>query len=339
MARQLQKSTLYILKMEDPSGGKVPPFYKIGITKHTVGKRIRQLQTGNPFRIVPFVTYDIEGAELVERHLHRTFSENRRILEWFSLSEDELSEVLSETDRFRSEIEELVVEVRMLDQVESDDNLIDPTEEAREIHRELIELHASKTKNDLRMKEVKSRILALTLNSKGIDGISQVSVVKPKPSFKKALLRMSQKELYDRYLTLPELNQKLRIIGKKTPSDFSDYYDAAKKAKDLIPVVHPLEVTDQYIQRTPEVVQLHSEYISLAAEGGITEGDILLASMRLKVICGTSGGIKDICEYTRQERLVFDVDKFKVDNPDVYSQFTTTGAMSVRTNVKRSRDY
>ena len=61
--------------------------------------------------------------------------------------------------------------------------------------------------------------------------------------------------------------------------------------------------------------------------------------MRLKVICGTSGGIKDVCEYTRQERLVFDVDKFKVDNPDVYSQFTTTGAMSVRANVKRSRDY
>ena len=61
--------------------------------------------------------------------------------------------------------------------------------------------------------------------------------------------------------------------------------------------------------------------------------------MRLKVICGNSGGIRGICEYVRQEKPVFDVDRFKVENPDVYSQFVTQGPMATRTSVKRSRDY
>ena len=67
MARQLQKGVLYFLALEDPAGGAVPPFYKIGVTTDTVDKRIRQLQTGNPFRIVPHRTLVLEGAEFVER--------------------------------------------------------------------------------------------------------------------------------------------------------------------------------------------------------------------------------------------------------------------------------
>ena len=339
MARQLQKSTLYVLKMEDPSEGQVPPFYKIGITKDSVQKRIRQLQTGNPYRIVPHTAIVIEGAELVERHLHRTFSQNRRILEWFSLAEDELAEVISEAERFRDEIEGLVVKVRKLDETPSNEDLVEPSEEAREAHEELIELHAAKSQINLRMKETKSKLLALTRNSKGIDGISQVSVIRPKPSFKKGLLRMAKRDLYESYLTLTELKPKWKVIGTKKPSQFSDYYDAAKKADKLVPTIHPMEVTGDYIDRTPNAVQLHSEYISLSSEEGAIAGDILLASMRLKVICGNSGGIRGICEYVRQEKPVFDVDRFKVENPDVYSQFVTQGPMATRTSVKRSRDY
>ena len=38
MAREMQKAILYVLKLEDPTGGPVPPFYKIGITTDTVDK-------------------------------------------------------------------------------------------------------------------------------------------------------------------------------------------------------------------------------------------------------------------------------------------------------------
>ena len=37
---------MYVLGLEDPAGGLVPPYYKLGITTGTVAKRIRQLQNG-----------------------------------------------------------------------------------------------------------------------------------------------------------------------------------------------------------------------------------------------------------------------------------------------------
>ncbi len=339
MARQLQKAILYVLKLEDPSGGPIPPFYKIGITTDTVEKRIRQLQTGNPFRIVPHTTYSIEGAELVERHLHRMFTNNRRILEWFALSDDELSEVLSEAERFRDEVEDLVVAVRGLDETYSDDRMIDPTSEATALHLEAVRLHAEKIQNDLRMKEAKAQILKLTDVSKGIEGISQVSIYSPKTSFRKADLKKHEPKLYDQYMTLSEFKSSLKVIGQHTPSKFPKLYDANKAAQAQVPKVSPDDVKDEYLKRTNDAVQLHTSYIMMASDNGLIERDLTMVRMKLKVICGDARGIRGVCEYVREDRLTFDVDRFKVEHPDVHSRFTTLGTTTRRATVKRSRDY
>lgn len=59
--------------------------YKIGYTKSSVERRIRQLQTGNGYNIREVCRYETEMGQSVERALHNFYSYCRREGEWFEL--------------------------------------------------------------------------------------------------------------------------------------------------------------------------------------------------------------------------------------------------------------
>ena len=61
--------------------------YKVGVTSN-VSKRIKQLQTGNGFKIKEVVSYEFfDMAYYIENKLHNKFKECNMLGEWFSLSE------------------------------------------------------------------------------------------------------------------------------------------------------------------------------------------------------------------------------------------------------------
>ena len=306
MARQLQKGVLYFLALEDPAGGAVPPFYKIGVTTDTVDKRIRQLQTGNPFRIVPHRTLVLEGAEFVERHLHRLYSANRRMLEWFTLSPDELEEVIEEAEGFAEGVSDLIVEVRELDTTPSTRAMMSPTPEAIQLHGEAVRLEGMKTQNALRIKTVKSRILATVGTKRGIPGIVTVSIYKPVTSFKKAQLKKADPVLYEQYMTNTKFKQAMTILGKPKPSDFTRLFDEHKQAAATIPKTAPDDVEDEKLDRTDDTIDLHDDYVRLLEKDATIDRDLVLVKMRLKSICGDSIGIDGVCTYLREDRKVFD---------------------------------
>jgi len=78
---------VYLIKIvnEDKS------LYKIGFTKGSVHKRIRELQTGCPYEIKVVNTYDSEYGTVIESALHNMFIHKKTFGEWFSLDlEDEV---------------------------------------------------------------------------------------------------------------------------------------------------------------------------------------------------------------------------------------------------------
>ncbi len=338
-ARILQKATLYVLGLEDPAGGAVPPYYKVGITTDTVAKRIRQLQTGNPYRIVALHTFEIEGAEIVEQNLHRVYAPNRRILEWFELSDDELAAVLQAAEDLRDDIEALVVEVRDLDQQHSNDTMLNPTTEATDLHLQAVALEGQKTQNSLRVATVRSMLARITGTTRGIDRIAQVSITNPSPGFSKAALKAADPDLYTDYLTIPEFKVSMKVLGKPTPSNYPTLVADKKQAEAAAPTVGPDDVTPDKESRTTDAVQIHSEYIDLVSQGGDIDRDLLLVKMKLKTLCGQARGIDDICEYVREDRMTFDEDSFEADNPALYDQFTVQRQPQRRFAVMKSRDY
>jgi hypothetical protein len=339
MARQLQKGILYFLALEDPAGGAVPPFYKIGVTTDTVDKRIRQLQTGNPFRIVPHTTMVVEGAEFVERHLHRLYSAKRRILEWFSFSPDELQKVIETAEAYSEEFSDLVVGTRQTDSMYSTDDVISPTPKVAELHKEAVRLEGLKTQNGLRKAAIKSQILALVGTSRGIPGIVTVAIYKPVTSFKKALLKKHDLDLHDQYMTKIQFKQSMTVLGKAKPSDFTQLFDDKKQAAAGVPKVGPDDVTDVRLDRTDDSADLHDAYIHMLEEDAAISIDLDLVKMKLKTHCGDAVGIEGVCTYVREDKTSFDGEKFEQEHPDLHDEYTTTGTSMRRTSVKRSRDY
>ncbi len=59
--------------------------YKIGFTKGSVHKRVRELQTGCPYEIRVVDTYSSEYGTIIESTLHNMFSHLKTHGEWFEL--------------------------------------------------------------------------------------------------------------------------------------------------------------------------------------------------------------------------------------------------------------
>ena len=75
-------------------------FFKIGVTKGTIERRIKKLQTGNATEIFLCSYFQTKHPFLLEKELHTKFASKRAIGEWFELSNEEAA-------NFRSICEEM----------------------------------------------------------------------------------------------------------------------------------------------------------------------------------------------------------------------------------------
>ncbi len=64
--------------------------YKIGITKNSVEKRVKQLSTGNSSEIIILRKYESVEYKKIEKMLHNQFSTKRSKGEWFILDDDDV---------------------------------------------------------------------------------------------------------------------------------------------------------------------------------------------------------------------------------------------------------
>lgn len=62
--------------------------FKIGMTKLPIEKRIKQLQTGNGSEIFLSAYHETEHPYYIEKMLHKKFCSDKKIGEWFELSNE-----------------------------------------------------------------------------------------------------------------------------------------------------------------------------------------------------------------------------------------------------------
>lgn len=65
--------------------------FKIGVTKSTIEKRIKQLQTGNGSEIFLVDYYKTEHPFYLEKMLHKRFYSDKKLGEWFELECDKVN--------------------------------------------------------------------------------------------------------------------------------------------------------------------------------------------------------------------------------------------------------
>ena len=64
--------------------------FKIGLTKNSLNKRLRTLQTGSAHELKPRLEISTNRPNLLEKHFHFLFASKRRGGEWFDLSPEDL---------------------------------------------------------------------------------------------------------------------------------------------------------------------------------------------------------------------------------------------------------
>ncbi len=338
-SRLLGYGTLYILGLEDPSGGRVPPFYKIGVTTGPLSRRVRTLQTGNPFRIIVTHQIDMDGCEVVEKTLHEMFSKNRRILEWFSLTDLELEEAIEKVHELKNEFEDLVSQVRDLDLISNVTAPIQPTEESVSLYQEALNLESQKIRLGLRRAILRSELEGMTHGSRGIDGITKVMIYDSKISFKTRNLKSQYPDIYEKFMTAKKRSTSLKLLNVPTKSTFTVEFEKMKKSKKDSIMKENAETTPSIIERNQEAIDLHSEYIALTADIGDVKRDLKVLTLKMKVICGDAEGIIGICEYKRDEKRTFDKTSFEAEYPDLYSSLKTESPRRRVFHVSKSRDY
>ena len=81
--------------------------YKIGVTKTDVERRIKKLQTGNGNEIFLINKYETEYPFYIEKMLHKKHYPNRKIGEWFELSDESVINFVEECKFFEKIIDEM----------------------------------------------------------------------------------------------------------------------------------------------------------------------------------------------------------------------------------------
>ena len=65
-------------------------YYKIGVTRGNVNKRMKTLQTGNSGELFVEKIHETKHPFIVENILHNRFSHKQKINEWFELDLEEI---------------------------------------------------------------------------------------------------------------------------------------------------------------------------------------------------------------------------------------------------------
>lgn len=68
----------------------IPGYYKIGFANN-VTRRIAELESGCPFKIIVYHSIEVSFGQKLERFLHRKFQNKRVKLEWFLLTSDDVN--------------------------------------------------------------------------------------------------------------------------------------------------------------------------------------------------------------------------------------------------------
>ncbi len=79
-------------------------YYKIGITKKEPKDRVKQLQTGNVFKIELFYQFFSEMGNQTEKALHRTYGTKNVSGEWFELTDEQVKGFPSMCERIEENL-------------------------------------------------------------------------------------------------------------------------------------------------------------------------------------------------------------------------------------------
>jgi hypothetical protein len=150
--------------------------FKIGRTDGDVEARIRQLATGNPYRLTKFDIIDTEHDSLCETYLHRMLRSKRSLAsgarEFFVIAPEELTSVIREAREFLAEFIANQMEADRLAEEETDGVLLKPGDTEWSIYSRLLVAREEEDSYRYQRQLLENKLKIVIGRAEGVDGIA-----------------------------------------------------------------------------------------------------------------------------------------------------------------------
>jgi hypothetical protein len=161
---------VYILRSGDEN------LFKIGRTDGDVEARIRQLATGNPYRLTKFDVIATEHDSLCETYLHRMLRSKRSLAsgarEFFEIAPEQLKSVIGEAREFLAEFITNQAEADRLAEEETDGVLLKPGDREWSIYSRLLVAREEEDTYRYQRQLLENKLKIVIGRADGLDGIA-----------------------------------------------------------------------------------------------------------------------------------------------------------------------
>ncbi len=342
--------SIYFLRERDFITAQVSPYVKIGLVRKDkpTEKRILEHQTGNPREIFDFQSIEASFVEDLETRLHYMYGEYWITGEWFKLNDEKLKSVIETAQNYaayQKQLTPFIEDVEKMSSLIADENLIEANGEMKDIWEELIAVKSELIREQAiqTIAELKLRIL-LGVN-KGIDGIVEVQVSKPSATFNKSefIKDSIYSDYSERYMKEIPSKQSSSFLLKNNPTLKKVDPDLDSLVKNLkTPKLTVEDLTENVLNRTTEMEELHLVMIVQASKLSVLEWKIFELETKLKWHTGSAMGIDGISTWKRELKpasLDFDAARFKEDYPEIAEKFYVTPTPTIKHPFAKFRSY
>jgi len=150
--------------------------FKIGRTDGDVDDRIRQLATGNPYRLTRFDVIETEHDSLCETYLHRMLRSKKSLTsearEFFAVTPEELRPVICEAREFLAEFVAKQEEADRLAEEETDGVLLQPGDTEWSIYSKLLAAREEEDSYHYQRQLLENNLRIAIGRSDGLNGIA-----------------------------------------------------------------------------------------------------------------------------------------------------------------------
>ncbi len=150
--------------------------FKIGRTDGDVEARIRQLATGNPYRLTKFDVIDTEHDSLCETYLHRMLRSKRSLAsgarEFFEMTPEEITSVICEAREFLAEFIANQAEADRLGEVETDGRLLQPGDREWSLYSRLLVAREEEDTSRYQRQLLENKLKIVIGRADGLEGIA-----------------------------------------------------------------------------------------------------------------------------------------------------------------------
>lgn len=344
MAIDLTPGEIYFIGEMDVRSKEPSSYVKIGLVRERDDKRLDERvlehQTGNPRQLTLLRSIKTQCVSRVENHLHRSFATCQVSGEWFHLDMGGLDDSMALCQQLANDADRRSVFVetaKALSSQVSNGESLDPTDEMKDLHQQLlIAKHGTSLCTQLG-KLVKSVLDELT--DQGVD--TSLYVSRQMKAGKKGLdekqLQADHPDLYAQFVLTEEKFKTvpLTITGLRKfeidPSEISEEFG----------MIHQRIVDMSELARRGEISpdDFYELYLGVLGYEVSFEWTTNFIDAELKASVGEFDEIIGVCKWKREMKIdeKFDKVAFSEVHPDLAEQYATRGPEELSTVLHKGR--